>query len=229
MPLTRRALLGSAAGGALTAGGVYALVDRLTGSPKRATGSELSPEQHLLQGVRIVEDNGVEVVVPPLHHQVVTATVKVGDGKRSLVDAQEALEDAIRKLERRFAPTPAGLGITVAWGLPYFRRFVPKLAEEHIPVDRRATKTKQKPVRVLLDARRFPSDPAETILEANDVAVLLRSDSLDNIGVGAKALFEDLDLFAVTSIRKGFAGAASTAARACRSGWRSRRGCPEHS
>ena len=206
MPLTRRSLLGSAAGGALTAGGVYALVDRLTRSPKRVTGSELSPEQHLLQGMRIVEDNSVEVVVPPLHHQVVTAKVSVGAGKRSLVDAQEALEDAIRKIERRFAPTPAGLGITVAWGLPYFRRFVPKLAEEHIPIDRRATKTRQNPVRVLLDARRFPSDPADTILEANDVAVLLRSDLLDNIGAGAKALFEDLDLFVVTSIRKGFAG-----------------------
>ncbi len=206
MPLTRRALLGSAAAGGLTAGGIYALVDRLTGSPKRPAAGEAAPEQHLLQGVRIVEDNGVEVVVPPLHHQVVTATVKVGDGKRPLVEAQEGLEDAIRKLERRFEPTPAGLGITVAWGLPYFRRFVPQLADEHIPVDRRATKTKQKPVRVLLDAIRFPSDPDETILEANDVAVLLRSDSLDNIGAGAKALFEDLDLFAVTSIRKGFAG-----------------------
>jgi hypothetical protein len=206
MRLTRRALLGSAAAGGLTAGGVYALVDQLTASPKRPTGGELTPEQHLLQGVRIVEDNGVEVVVPPLHHQVVTATVEVGSGKGSLVEAQDALEDAIRKLERRFEPTPAGLGITVAWGLPYFRRFVPRLAEEHIPVDRRATKTKQKPVRVLLDAIRFPSDPPETILEANDVAVLLRSDSLGNIDESAKALFDDLDLFAVTSIRKGFAG-----------------------
>ena len=206
MPLTRRALLGIAAAGGLTAGGIYALVDRLTGSPKRPAAGEPFPEQHLLQGVRIVEDNGVEVVVPPLHHQVVTATVEVGDRKRSLVDAQQALEDAIRKVERRFEPTPAGLGITVAWGLPYFRRFVPHLADEHVPVDRRATTTKQKPVRVLLDAIRFPSDPSDTILEANDVAVLLRSDSLDNIGAGAKALFDDLDLFDVTSIRKGFAG-----------------------
>jgi hypothetical protein len=206
MRLTRRALLGSAAAGGLTAGGVYALVDRLAASPKRPAGGALTPEQHLLQGVRIVEDNGVEVVVPPLHHQVVTANVKVDDGRRSLVEAQDALEDAIRKLERRFEPTPAGLGVTVAWGLPYFRRFVPQLAEEHIPVDRRATTTKQKPVRVLLEAIRFPSDPEETILEANDIAVLLRSDSLGNIDEGAKALVDDLNLFAVTSIRKGFAG-----------------------
>jgi hypothetical protein len=206
MHLTRRALLGGAAAGALSATGIYELVDRLTGSPKRRPGAELPPEQHLLQGVRIVEDKGVEVVVPALHHQVVTGMVMVGDKKRSLVEAQETLEDALRKVERRFEPTPAGVGITVAWGLPYFRRFVPHLADEHIPVDRRATQTKRKPVRVLLDAIRFPSDGHETILEANEVAVLLRSDLLDNIGAGAKALFEDLDLFAVTSIRKGFAG-----------------------
>jgi hypothetical protein len=204
--LTRRALLGSAAAGALTAGGVYELVDRLEGSPKRPAAGELTAEQHLLQGTRIIEDNGVEVVVPPLHHQVTTATVRVGDEKRSLAEAQEKLEDALRKLEGRFEPTPAGLGITVAWGLPYFRRFVPSLADEHLPIDRRATKSTQKPVRVLLDAIRFPSDSHETILEANDVAVLLRSDSLDSISAGAKALFEDLDVFAVITIRKGFAG-----------------------
>ncbi len=207
MRLTRRQLLaGGVAGAALTAGGVYELVDQLTGSPKRPAGEGPTPEQHLLQGVRIVEDNGIEVVVPPLHHQVVTATVRVGESKRELADARSALEHALAALDRRFEPTPAGLGVTVAWGLPYFRRFVPKLAGEHIPVDLRATRTKSKPVSVLLDSIRFPSDPEETILEANDVAVLLRSDSLENIAAGAKALFEELDVFRPTSIRKGFAG-----------------------
>ena len=60
---------------------------------------------------------------------------------------------------------------------------------------------------MLEDAIRFPSDPDTTILEDNDVAVLLRSDSLDNIADGAKALFGDLGgIFRVTSVRKGFAG-----------------------
>ena len=208
MALTRRQLLaGGVAAGALTAAGVYELVDQLTGAPKRqAAPSEAVPEQHLLQGVRIVEDNGVEVSVPPLHHQVVTATVKTGETKQDLTDAQQALEDALRKLDDRFERSPSGLGVTVAWGLPYFRRYVPQLADQHIPVDRRATKTDAKPVRVLLDARTFPSDPPGTLLEANDVAVLLRSDSLANIADGAKALFDELDVFEPTSIRKGFAG-----------------------
>jgi hypothetical protein len=204
--LTRRRLLAGGAAAGLAAGGIYELVDRLTGSPKRPTAGAVTEEQHLLQGIRIVEDNGVEVVVPPLHHQLVTATVTVNDSRRELADARDALDEALAKLERRYPPTPAGLGVTVAWGLPYFCRYVPKLADEHIPVDRRATETENKPVRVLLDAIRFPSDPAETILETNDVAVLLRSDRLDHIKAGSKALVTDLDVFEVTSIRRGFAG-----------------------
>ncbi len=206
MRLTRRKLLAGGAGAALAAAGVYELVDQLSGSPSRPAAGGLTPEQHLLQGVRVVVDNGVEVVVPPLHHQLVTATVTAGDSRRELASAQHDLEEALAKLEGQFEPSAAGLGVTVAWGLPYFRSFVPKLADEHIPVDMRATKSAAKPVRVLLDSRRFPSDPPETILEANDVAVLLRSDSLEHIAAGSKALFQDLGLFRVTSIRRGFAG-----------------------
>ncbi len=207
MRVTRRQLLaGGVAASALTAGGIYELVDRLSGSPRRPAAGGPTPEQHLLQGVRVVEDNGVEVVVPPLHHQLVTAKLEIGETRSALAEAQGALEDALGALERRFEPTPAGLGVLVAWGLPYFRRYVPDLAAAHIPVDLRATKSAAKPVPVLLDARRFPSDPAETILESNDVAVLLRSDSLAHIGAAAAALFDDLGLFEVTSIRKGFAG-----------------------
>src|SRR3954470_10875480 len=176
MRLSRRQLLAGGATAGLAAGGIYELVDRLGGSPTRPAAAGLTPEQHLLQGVRIIEQNRVEVVVPPLHHQLVTARVKVGHGKRDLADAQRTLEDALAKLDARYEQSPAGLGVAVAWGLPYFKGFVPKLADEHIPVDLRASKSKDKPVRVLLDSIRFPSDPAETILEANDVAVLLRSD-----------------------------------------------------
>jgi hypothetical protein len=205
MRLTRRQLLAGGAAAGIAAGGIYELVDQLGGSPNRPAAEGVTPEQHLLQGVRIVEQNGVEVVVPPLHHQLVTARVKVAERRRDLVDAQKTLEDELGKLDTQYEQSPAGLGVAVAWGLPYFRRFVPKLADEHIPMDRRASKSKDKPVRVLLDSIRFPSDPAETILEANDVAVLLRSDQLDHVAAGSKAIF-DLGLFEVTSIRKGFAG-----------------------
>ena len=75
-------------------------------------------------------------------------------------------------------------------------------------------------MRALENAVRF-SDPPETVLEENDVAVLLRADSLDSIADGANALFEELDgMFRVTSIRRGSPAAASTARGACPSRWR---------
>ena len=207
MRLTRRKLLlAGGAGAVLAAGGVYELVDQLTGTPSRPAAGGRTPEQHLLRDVRLVEDNGVEVVVPPLHHQLVTAKLAVAERRSALAEARTELEHALQELEAQFEPSAAGLGVTVAWGLPYFRSYVPKLADRHIPLDRRATKTASKPVRVLLDSRRFPSDPPELIFETNDVAVLLRSDHLDHIAAASKALFRDLDLFRVTSIRKGFAG-----------------------
>jgi hypothetical protein len=197
--LTRKQVLAGAAAGALGAAGAYELVDRLAGSsPERAVAGPLPPEQHILEGVRNVTDNGVVVTVPPLHHQVVTARLRVDAA--DLADASRSLEQALGVLEQRFAPTPAGLGVTVAWGLPYFHRYVPVAWRVHAPYDRRALKA------ALLPTRRFPSDPDTTLLEENDVAVLLRSDHLDHIAAGAKALFDELHLFDVTSIRKGFAG-----------------------
>jgi len=207
MKLTRGQLLGGAAGGALAAAGGYALVDRLTGAPERAPAVGRPPEQHVLDGVQVVVDNGVEVLVPPLHHQVVTAQLSVGESATELRAARTALEDVLRGLDERFEGTPAGLGVTVAWGLPYFRGYVPGQAKHNVPLDRRASAARSREIRVIEDAERFPSDPKETILEANDVAVLLRSDSLDHIAEGARSIFEETDgMFRVTSIRRGFAG-----------------------
>jgi hypothetical protein len=197
--LTRRQVLAGAAAGALGAAGAYELVDRLAGgAPERSAAGALPPEQHVLDAVRTVTDNGVEVLVPPLHHELVTAKVKVG--RADLADAGRALEDTLSGLERRFAPTPAGLGITVAWGLPYFERLVPAAWAARAPFDRRAGRS------ALLATRRFPSDPDSTVLEENDVVVLLRSDHLDHLAEAATELFDGPDLFTVTSIRKGFAG-----------------------
>jgi hypothetical protein len=198
--LTRKELLGAAAAGALGAAGIYELVDQLAESPERAGAGILPREQHLLGGgAKLLEHEGVEVVEPPLHHQVVTARLRVD--RAELGEARETLERALRGLERRYDVTPAGLAVTVAWGLPYFRRYVPALAERHVPFDRRASKS------ALLDARRFPSDPEDTILEENDLALLIRSDHREHVADGARALFDEAgDLFELTSIRKGFQG-----------------------
>jgi hypothetical protein len=195
---TRRQALAGAAAGALGAAGVYELVDSLAGSaPQRGAAGPLPPEQHVLDGVRVITDNGVAVTVPPLHHQIVTARVAAAGA--DLRDAQRTLEAALAALESRYAPTPAGVGITVAWGLPYFERFVPAAWRTHAPYDRRAARP------ALLPARRFPSDPSETALEENDVAILLRSDSQAHVADAAQAI-DATKVFHVTSIRKGFVG-----------------------
>src|SRR5919204_3550391 len=150
-----------------------------------------------------ITDEGVEVLVPPLHHRVVTAKVRPGTDLRM---AQAELERRLRKLDARFESTPAGLGISVAWGLPYFRRHVPGPARAYLPIDVRASRERNRPVGALLDAIRFPSDPKDTVLEDNDVAVLLRSDDDRHVEAGAKAIFDGFDALQMTSVRRGFVG-----------------------
>jgi hypothetical protein len=205
LKLTRRELLiGGAAATALAATGVYELVDELTEKPVRRFGGGRAPEQHLLDGMRIAEDNGVEIVVPTLHHQIVTA--RLAPGLTDLREAQRTLEDVLQSLDDDYADTPAGLAVTVAWGLPYFRTKVAAAAERHLPIDRRAS-AMGRPRRALLEAIRFPSDPDETILEENDAAFLFRSDRFEHIQSGSTRVIESLDgIFEPTSIRKGFAG-----------------------
>jgi hypothetical protein len=209
--LTRKQLVGGAAASILAAGGIYKLVDEIAAAPPtRTVKASPRPEQHMLDGIRVVRDNGVEVLVPPLHHEVVTAKVLVGESPAELRDARLELENALRHLDESFDPTPNGLGLTVAWGLPYFRRYVPAQSETHLPLDLRATAARRAPVRVLEDAIRFPSDPDTVRLETNDLVVVFRSDSLEHIAEGATGLFEHFDdMFRVTSIRKGFVGGGS--------------------
>jgi hypothetical protein len=195
--LTRRQALAGAAASALGAAGIYELVDQLSGEgPKRAAGTPHPAEQHLLDSVAVVEDNGVEVVLPPLHHRLFTATVR-GDDLRAL---RRELNDALSELDRRYEPTPAGLGVTLGWGLPYFERHVATAWERHAPRDRRARKL------ALIPAVRFPSDPDDTVLEENEVAILLRSDVREHIVDASKVLVGDREIFEVTSIREGFVG-----------------------
>jgi hypothetical protein len=195
MRLTRRELLGGAAAAALTGAGIYELVDKLSSAPTRPVAGPIPPEQHVFD-LSSVESEGVEVLVPPLHSEVVTATLGTDD----LRAAQQDLEHVLREFDARYSPNAAGLGVTIAWGLPYFEDHVAAQARAHMPFDRRAGKP------VLLETRRFPSDPSDTRLERNDVAVLLRSDDRTHIDEARKAIFDELGMFRVTSIRRGFAG-----------------------
>ena len=197
MRITRRTFLGGAAAAAVAGGGIYELVDRLGSAPARplAEPAGMPLEQHLLD-LATTQSEGVEVVVPPLHSVVVTANL---DNLSDLRGAQRQLEDVLRRIDSTYALTPAGLGVTVAWSQTYFDTYVSTQAKAHLPYDRRAQKS------VLVPTRRFPSDPANTILEANDVAVLFRSDRVEHIEAARNEIF-DLPFLTVTSIRRGFAG-----------------------
>src|SRR2546430_15198837 len=109
LKLTRRGFLAGGAGTALGAVGVYELVDRLAGKAPERPAGRLQPEQHLLDGVRLVHQDGVEVLVPPLHHLVVTA--RISADPQLLPEAQTTLEGVLSRLERDYEPTPAGLGL----------------------------------------------------------------------------------------------------------------------
>jgi hypothetical protein len=196
--LTRKQALVGAAAGAIGASGIYELVDKLAGSsPQRAPAAVVLPEQHLLDGIRVTQSNGVEVLVPPLHHELITARLTADPG--NVRDAQGELTQLLAGLDLDYAPSPAGLGVTVAWGLPYFHRLVPSSFARLVPHDRRANRP------VIFDAERFPSDPKQTKLEANDVAILLRSDVREHILDAEKRLHASR-LFQFTTIRRGFAG-----------------------
>jgi hypothetical protein len=127
--------------------------------------------------------------------------------KAALLEAKGALEAVLARADQRYGPAPAGLSVSVGWGLPYFDRFVSGAARERLPVDVRASKETGRRVFALIDAIRFPSDPDGLILEANDVAFFFRSDNRDHIATVSSEIFDAVgDAFELTSIWRGFMG-----------------------
>jgi len=226
-------------GAALASAGIYEMIDTIAQPPERAAFADTQPlqEQYIIQNLQIIKDNGsgtnssngtIPVVVHPLHNHVITATLNVPANAKALQEAQQHLESVLLGLEQKFSPTPTGLGIAVAWGLPYFQHYIPSLGKTssffragtrypaYMPVDLVTSKLEGHTVYAVQQARTFPSDQpppgfGQVRLEQNDVAVLLRSDSLANIMAGTNAIFgtgsnQAGSLFKVTSIRRGFTG-----------------------
>src|SRR5258707_4380695 len=238
--LSRRRFLHGTLGAALASAGIYELIDTIARPPQRAAFAAPQPwpeEQYVVENVRVIMDNGsgvnssngtIAVLVHPLHNHVITATLKVPATTTSLQAAQHQLESVLLGLEQQVSPSPTGLSASVAWGLPYFHHYIPSLGKTssffpagtrypaYLPVDLVTSKLEGHTVYAVQEALTFPSDqpPAgfgAVRLEQNDVAVLLRSDSLANIMAGTNALFgggsnQAGSLFKVTSMRRGFAG-----------------------
>jgi hypothetical protein len=215
--LSRRGLIqraGAITLGSIAARGVYGVLDEYAG-PARA---EAAPpvvrrfqEQYLVDQIQIIVDNGVTVAIPPLYNDVFTARLKssITWSTAALKAAKTRVENAIARVEAPYPSTAAGLTMVIGWGLPYFRTFVPTLMNTYLPAIP-GTSPKQFAV---LDAIKFPSDPADVVLEENHVMFKFRSDSSTIVAGAERALFENQnsgayigDLFDLTSKRMGFLG-----------------------
>lgn len=209
-PFTRRVFVRRASG-AVVAAPFLSLLDGVAlARPRVAQSPPL--EQHLDPGVRMATDNGVEIVVPPLYHELVTARLTAAAGQ-SLLRARDELRVALQHIEEGHVVGPSGLLVTAAWGLPYFRTYLPRLSDgrrfpDYLPLDLQASRRLGRRVPVLVDAVRFPSDPESTVLESNDLVVLLRSDVRAKVTTAREQLLARLrGVVEPMSIRSGFVGA----------------------
>jgi hypothetical protein len=200
--------------GSVAARGIYEALDEFAGGPPRAAAAPVIrrfQEQYLIDQVEVIVNNAVTVAIPPLHNDVFTAKLKATTTwtAAALKAAKTRVENAIAKVEAPYPSTAAGLTIVVGWGLPYFRTFVPSLMNSYLPAIPGTTPKSY----AVLDAIRFPSDPADVVLEDNHVMFKFRSDSSSIVSGAERALFDDPnsgayigDLFDLTSKRIGFLG-----------------------
>jgi hypothetical protein len=213
---SRRTFVKTAA--AVTAGGgIIAIMSDLAGGVPRAAAKASTPtndEQYLVDDVKTLTDNGVEIIVPPLYKYIVTGKLRT-DRKwdaNELKKAQAKFEKALAQAEKNRPRTAAGLTVVVAWGLPYFETYIKPLAPK-ATWDAVWPRTTTGGESAVIPARKFASDPRSVVLEDNDVMVMIRSDSpviLDDV---KGKLFHDSasdgylgDIIQVTSERMGFVG-----------------------
>lgn len=176
--------------------------------------------QYELPGVNVETHLDVPVAVVPLWHSVVTARLAIQkNDKAALQRAQARLDKALNAIEAIYPLFPDGILTQVAYGLPYFREFVPKtVTDRFMP---RAIENGKPGEWAVTDAIKYPKDPAGLVLEQNDIAFHFKSDYRNHLEDVERALFEPAvtmlngipaedvyigDLFTVTSIRRGFAG-----------------------
>jgi hypothetical protein len=201
---------------AIAGRGAYAALEDFA-VPARAEAARAArrQEQYLIDSLEVILDSGTPVIVPPIYNDVFTAKLAPGRtwDKTALVAAQKRLEAALARVESPYPSTAAGLTIVVAWGLPYFRSFVPGPWQAKAPRDTLLPLVDGQRPPAVLDAIRFLSDPADLVVEDNHVAFKIRSDSAKIVQAAEAQLFSDAsspayvgDLFQLTSKRIGFAG-----------------------
>lgn len=182
--------------------------------------SEPPKTQYELPGVNVENHCDVPVACVPLWHSVVTARLNVQRGdKQALRRAQSRLSAALAEIESVYPLNPGGILTQVAYGLSYFKEFIPAAVTDKLMP--RAIENGKPGAWALIDSIKYPKDPAHLVLEQNDISFHFKSDFSENINDVMRALFQPGthtlngipgesvyvgDLFNVTSIRRGFAG-----------------------
>ena len=227
-PDATKELLAGAAAGALGAAGVYELVDQLDRrSPRAAAGARPAARAAPARrrpGRERQRRRGASSRRSTTSSSPRSSRSRTGGALRRR--AARARARARRAGGAASSRRPPGSGSRSPGACRTSQRYVPRLAggtSRRPPRDRRARAS-----RCACCSARAASRATRTRRSSrqNDVAVLLRSDALDHIADGAKAIFGELELFEVTSIRKGFAGGGFDGGRACRSRWRWRPSVP---
>lgn len=180
----------------------------------------LPKTQYELPGVTLEDHLGVPVACVPLWHAVVTARLSFPkDDQKALKNAQRRLDSALEEIESVYPLNPSGLFTQIAYGLSYFKEYIPaKIAEKYMP---HVPENGAGRDWALIDSIKFPKDPATLILEHNDISFHFKSDYTEHISDAIRALFQPGtyalngipvekvyvgDLFNITSVRRGFAG-----------------------
>ena len=213
---SRRSFLrgaGAISAAMITGRGVYSILDEFWNPTPAYAATVVSrdQEQYLVDQLPVYLDNGVTAVVPPVYNDVFTARLSrnVSWTPTALKSAQKRLEAALVKIESPYSSTADGLTFVVAWGLPYFRTYVPNQWQAKAPRDLSLGGGQF----AVLDAIKFPSDPDSVVLEDNHVLFKIRSNSSSIVQSAENQLFGDQnsgayvgDLFDLTSKRIGFLG-----------------------
>lgn len=171
-------------------------------------------EQYLVDSVTFILDNNTPVFLPPVYNDIFTAKLAPGTWDRTRLKAAQAkLEAALATVEAPYPGTGDGLTMVVSWGPPYFRTYTPGPWEAKAPRDLTLPLVGGKRQPAVLDAIRFPSDPASVVLEDNHVSFKIRSNSASIVQSVETQLFGDPasgayvgDLLQLTSKRVGFLG-----------------------
>ncbi len=182
--ITRRTLLARAGRLGLAASTLGAL-ELLASSPQRARAAraglpevQYAIERYIAPSMRL---EGVRVRFAPVYSTFATISL----ARTPTVSDQQALAGALTQIEKSYAFSPEGVFVTLAYGQPYFERLPGALVAAHMPrlagePERFALEpavagpTDVSPQNPGVEKARF-NVPVE--LEANDMVLVLRSDS----------------------------------------------------